>query len=100
MTKTYRHEEPKMRIAWLVAFGFLQVLDVLTTERVLARGGWESNPVQELVQTHFGSMWWAPKLIMMLACLFVMARWNPRHVMPFVVLMTVIVGNNLFWAFA
>jgi hypothetical protein len=89
-----------MRIAWLVLFGFLQVVDVLTTDRVLARGGWEGNPLQELAQTHLGSMWWVPKLVLMLACVFVMARWKPRYVMPLVALMTVVVSNNFLWAFA
>ena len=89
-----------MRIAWLVLFGILQVVDVLATQRVLARGGWEGNPLQELAQTHLGSMWWAPKLMLMLGCMFVMAKWKPRYVMPFVALMAVVVGNNLMWSFA
>jgi hypothetical protein len=89
-----------MRIAWLVLFGILQVVDVLTTQRVLARGGWEGNPLQELAQTHLGSMWWAPKLVFMSYCVFVMARWKPRYVMPLVALMAVVVSNNALWAFA
>ena len=89
-----------MRIAWLMMFGVLQVVDVLTTNRVLARGGWEGNPLQELARAHLGSMWWAPKLALMLACVFVMAHWKPRYVMPFVALMAVVVSNNALWAFA
>lgn len=89
-----------MRIAWLVLFGFLQVVDVLTTNRVLARGGWEGNPLQELAQTHLGSMWWAPKLVLVICCVFVMARWKPRYVMPLVALMAVVVSNNALWALA
>ena len=89
-----------MRIAWLVLFGFLQVVDVLTTDRVLARGGWEGNPVQALAQAYLGSMWWAPKLVLMLACVLVMTRWKPRYVVPFVALMAVVVSNNVLWALA
>jgi hypothetical protein len=87
-----------MWIAWLVLFGVLQVADVLTTDRVLARGGWEGNPLQELAQRHLGSIWWAPKAVLMLACVFIMARWKPRYVMPLVALMAVIVANNALWA--
>ena len=36
-----------MRIAWLILFGILQVVDILTTDRVLARGGSEGNPLQD-----------------------------------------------------
>jgi hypothetical protein len=89
-----------MRIGWLVLFGFLQVVDVLTTDHVLARGGWEGNPLQELAQTHLGSMWWTPKAVLMLACVFVMARWKSRYVIPLVALMAVVVSNNALWAFA
>jgi hypothetical protein len=89
-----------MRIAWLILFGILQIFDILTTDRVLARGGSEGNPIQELAQAHLGSMWWVPKLVLMLACVFVMAHWKPRYVMPFVALMAVVVSNNALWAFA
>jgi hypothetical protein len=89
-----------MRIAWLVLFGVLQVVDVLTTNRVLARGGSELNPLQELARTHLGSMWWVPKAVLMLACVFIMARWKPRYVMPLVALVAVVVSNNALWAFA
>jgi hypothetical protein len=89
-----------MRIAWLILFGILQVVDILTTDRVLARGGSEGNPLQVLAQAHLGSMWWVPKLVLMLACAFFMAHWKPRYVMPFVALMAVVVSNNALWAFA
>lgn len=89
-----------MRVPWLILFGVLQIVDILTTNRVLARGGSEGNPLQELAQSHLGSMWWVPKLVLMLACVFIMAQWKPRYVMPFVALMALVVSNNALWAFA
>jgi len=39
----------------------LQVADVLTTNRVLARGGREVNPLMALAMRRLGRLWWVPK---------------------------------------
>ena len=83
----------------LAAFAVLQVLDVITTRQVLAHGGWEGNPIGVLAMTIFGSYWAVPKLVMMAICAAVMVRWQPKHIVPFVALMSVVVANNAMSAF-
>ena len=83
----------------LAAFAVLQVLDVITTQQVLAHGGWEGNPIGVLAMTIFGSYWAVPKLVMMAICAAVMVRWQPKHIVPFVALMSVVVANNAMSAF-
>ena len=83
----------------LTAFAVLQVLDVVTTKQVLANGGWEGNPIGVLAMTIFGSYWAIPKLALMALCAAVMVRWQPKHIVPFVALMSVVVANNAVWAY-
>lgn len=84
----------------LLAFAVFQVLDVITTNRVLAQGGWEGNPIGAAAMALFGGYWALPKLAAMAICAFVMIRWQPRHIAPLVALMGVVVANNAFWAYA
>jgi hypothetical protein len=83
----------------LAAFAVLQVLDVVTTKQVLANGGWEGNPIGVLAMSTFGGYWEIPKLALMALCAAVMVRWQPKHIMPFVALMSVVVANNAIWAY-
>lgn len=87
------------KTALLAGFAVLQVLDVVTTTQVLANGGWEGNPIGMFAMTVFGSYWALPKLIVMAICAAVMVRWEPKHIVPFVALMSVVVANNAMWAF-
>jgi hypothetical protein len=88
------------KAALLASFGVLQILDVVTTNRVLGNGGWEGNPLSAFVISFFGGYWALPKLGLMAVCAAVMIRWNPRHIVPFVALMGVVVANNAFWAYS
>jgi hypothetical protein len=83
----------------LAAFGALQIADVITTNRVLANGGWEANPLGVWAMAHLGNYWAIPKLALMAVCGAVMIRWKPRHVAPLVALMGVVVANNAVWAY-
>ncbi len=84
----------------LAVFAALQVGDVMTTQQVLAHGGWEANPLGVLAMARFGAYWPIPKLALMAACLLLMVRWKPRYVAPFVGLMGVVVANNALWAYS
>jgi hypothetical protein len=87
--------------AFLVAaFGALQIADVHTTQRVLANGGWEANPVGLLAMAYLGSYWPIPKLALMAVCAVIMVRWKPGYVAPFVALMSLVVANNAIWAYS
>ena len=90
---------PLYRTILLSAFGALQIADVITTKRVLDKGGWEGNPLQVLAMSLLGSYWPIPKLVLMVACMACMIRWKPRHVAPFVALMGLVVANNALWAY-
>jgi hypothetical protein len=83
----------------LVAFAMLQVLDVVTTKQVLANGGWEANPLGVMAMAMFGSYWAIPKLALMALCAAVMVRWQPKHIVPLVALMALVVANNAIWAY-
>lgn len=88
------------KVILLAVFGALQIADVMTTQRVLAGGGWEANPLGVLAMAHLGTYWPIPKLALMAACLVLMFRWKPSYVAPFVGLMGVVVANNALWAFS
>jgi Domain of unknown function (DUF5658) len=78
----------------LAAFAALQVADVITTNHVLAHGGWEANPFEIWAMTHLGPYWWLPKLVVMGVCTLAMTRWPLRYVVPAVALMAVVVTSN------
>ena len=54
-----------MRAAFVVGAVIvaLQVLDVLTTLRVVVAGGAEINPVMSVLMALLGPLWWIPKVI-------------------------------------
>lgn len=41
----------------------LEMLDVLTTLRVMAAGGMEANPAMSFLMIWLGPAWWVPKVI-------------------------------------
>jgi hypothetical protein len=86
------------KVYLLAAFCVLQLLDVATTNTVLAHGGFESNPVMAHTMANFGSLWPVQKLVMLACCLPIMLRWSAWKVAPFVALMGLVVANNLLWA--
>jgi hypothetical protein len=79
----------------LLTFMGLQILDVLSTNLVLAKGGWEANPFELFAIADLGFWWWLPKVAVMLVCTFVMSRWHLRFVAAAVALMSVVVISNL-----
>lgn len=87
------------RIEWkptlLLLFAVLQILDVISTNRVLAAGGWEANPAMVAAQAHLGAWWWLPKLTGMGVVALVMARWPLRFVAIATGVMGLVVVNNL-----
>lgn len=78
----------------LTAFVALNVLDVASTDKVLAAGGWEANPVQSLSQGLLGPLWWLPKLAMVAAIVFIMRKWPAKYVSIATVVMAAVVTNN------
>lgn len=69
-----------MKPILLLIFMGLQILDVLSTNLVLANGGWEANPLGVWAIANMGVWWWLPKLAVMLVCTLVMSRWRLRFV--------------------
>jgi hypothetical protein len=83
----------------IFAFMALQLTDIVTTNLVLAGGGYEANPFVAAVQLHRGVWWWVPKLLLAAAaCLLLLRRHQVWAILSFVVLMLVIVINNLYFA--
>ncbi len=90
---------PLYKTILLAAFAALQIADVITTKRVLDKGGWEGNPLEVLSMSLLGGYWPIPKLALMAACVACMVRWKPRYVAPFVALMGLVVANNALWTY-
>ena len=84
-----------MKRTLLAAFVLLQVCDVLSTNAVLASGGWEANPLEVAAQTSLGAVWWLPKLALMCGLAVLMRRWPTGYVVIPVVFSAIVVGNNL-----
>jgi len=82
------------KIALISAFVALQVADVLTTQHVLAAGGFEANPLVAWTMDHCGAWWPLVKLAPMALVTIVMTRWRPRYIAPGVVLMAAMVASN------
>jgi Domain of unknown function (DUF5658) len=65
--KAGRLARPRRRlelVEWLllVMFVTLEILDIVTTNRILAlHGTWEANPVMRAFQMRLGPLWWLPK---------------------------------------
>ena len=62
-------------IDWALFWAMLvvQLLDVLTTNRILAGGGRELNPVMRLFMRLGGRWWWVPKLAVAIIASLVLA---------------------------
>ena len=56
LPRPFRASQTRKARALVVAFLALQVADVLTTQRVLAAGGWEGNPTMVWTMAHFGAL--------------------------------------------
>ena len=85
---------PRLRSALIAAFILLNALDCVSTDKVLAHGGMEANPIEALSQASLGPAWWLPKLALVMVCAHVMRRWRPRYVSIAVAVMAVVVLNN------
>ena len=83
-----------VKIALISAFVALQVADVLTTQHVLAAGGFEANPLVAWTMAHCGVWWPLAKLAPMALVTVVMTRWRPRYIAPGVALMAAMVASN------
>jgi hypothetical protein len=82
------------RVVLISAFVALQVADVLTTQHVLAAGGFEANPLEVWAIEQFGTWWPLCKLAPMALVAVVMMRWPPRYIVPAVALMAAVVASN------
>jgi hypothetical protein len=82
------------RVVLISAFVALQVADVLTTQHVLAAGGFEANPLEVWAIEYCGAWWPLAKLAPMALVAVVMTRWRPRHIVPAVALMAAVVASN------
>ena len=75
----------------------LEVLDVLTTLRVMATGGYEMNPVVLTLIQVLGPAWWVPKVV---SASFVAAYFATRSrvswpTITVLILCTIVVLNNI-----
>lgn len=87
-----------MKTLLIAAFLALNVADVYLTNRVLAGGGWEANPLMTFSQAHLGAWWWASKMILITTAVFFMSRWTVKWIAPWVAFMAIIVVNNAIWS--
>jgi len=74
----------------------LQVLDVLTTLKVIAAGGSELNPVISTLIRLFGPAWWVPKVVLA-SCVAGYFATRPRiswRVVVILILCVIVVLNN------
>jgi hypothetical protein len=88
-----------MRAAFVVGAVIvaLQVLDVLTTLRVVVAGGAEINPVMSALMALLGPLWWIPKVIFA-SCVAGYFATRPRVGWPaivVVILCAVVALNNI-----
>jgi hypothetical protein len=76
----------------------LQLLDVWTTNTILAAGGRERNPLVRWCMARFGRWWWGPKLVLvglaLAALLDEEADWRLLAVL--VLVYVGVVGQNLW----
>ncbi len=93
---------PWITLALVSLLMLLQVLDVVSTNRVLSRGGREFNPIIVWIMQRMGRAWWMPKLaVASVPSGFAVAYANPRidAVLAGIALAyTVVVANNFFAA--
>ena len=72
----------------------LQLVDVFTTNSVLAAGGREANPVMAAAMAGCGSLWWLPKLAVAITCALILSKGRTRYVAAAVALSLVAVLIN------
>jgi hypothetical protein len=80
MTCSLETDSMSAKNVLLSAFVALQIADVLTTQHVLAAGGFEANPLEVWAMEHFGAWWLLAKLAPMALVAMVMTRWPPRFI--------------------
>lgn len=63
----------------------LAVADILLTNRILAAGGKELNPVMRWCMDRCGKYWWAPKMVLTCLVVLVLLRSGGGHWLPLTV---------------
>jgi hypothetical protein len=93
-----------MRAASVVgaAIVALEVLDVLTTIKIVAAGGSELNPVMSVLMGLLGPAWWVPKVILAsgVAGYFATRPSVSWRAVVVLILCAVVAANNLAQLFA
>lgn len=80
-----------------VAIVALEVVDVLTTIKVVAAGGSELNPVMSVLMELLGPVWWIPKVVLA-SCVAGYFGTRPSvswRVVAVLVLCAIVVLNNV-----
>lgn len=86
-----------MNIALIIAFILLQVLDVMSTLRILRANGREINPIMKWVMNQYGreiGLIGFKVIATLIVVRFMMITSTPAAI-GFVVLYVLVVGNNL-----
>lgn len=68
-----------MDILLLLVLGFLQLVDVVSTDLAIGRGAFEKNKLIVLSMRHFGRFWFLPKLGIALGALMVLSGQRENH---------------------
>jgi hypothetical protein len=93
---------PWVTLALVTFLMLLQFLDVVSTNRVLSRGGREFNPIIAWIMQRLGRAWWMPKFaVVSVPSGFAVAYANPRidaALAGIAVAYVVVVANNFFAA--
>jgi hypothetical protein len=85
---------------WLLAGALilLQVPDILTTNRLISRGGRELNPVMRLAMRLGKRWWWVPKLVIAGAGALILAAspdaWSRHALIALNVLYILVIVSN------
>jgi len=77
-------------IVLLIIFITLNILDILTTNKVLSQGGIELNKFMVLSMKYFGKYWWVPKMILVL--LIIVAVWLIQNLIGLIVIAAINIG--------
>ena len=85
-----------VRVVLLTTLVVLQILDIVTTNCVISKGGFEANPLIALYMTNWGRFYWVPKIVIVLGVIPLLWRFHSRKPAWFVVtLYTLTMLNNL-----
>jgi uncharacterized membrane protein YciS (DUF1049 family) len=86
---------------FLIALALGQVMDVITTNQVLAAGGYEVNPVMSHLMEWFGVQWWLVKAVVAVFLIYlalknrsVAQRWVALTGV-FAIMQTLVILNNV-----